>query len=521
MPKKPARKLAVIDLETDPFKAGRIPHPFVAGFYDGDTYAQFWGDDCIIQLMGYLRDYPDPLVIYAHNGGRFDYWFMQDYIEAPLMFIKSRLVKGALFHHEIRDSFSILPIPLRDYKKDDTDYSTFEYGVRNRFRKSICRYLQHDCEYLYELVERFVSEFGWNLTIGSTALKQLKKDHPQKHENALHDAEYRPYYFGGRVQCFDYGEIKGEFEFYDVNSMYPFVMHNFEHPKGSSFLSRRRLPDSGFYFARIEADSKGALPIRQKNGSLGFPHGRSIFHATSHEIQAALENDLLSNVKVLSCDVAQQTQSFSSFVDRFNKRKIEYELSGDKAMRLFMKLILNSAYGKFATNPEDFKDHALYDDIDSLIASGDTYVGHFGPRYLGESPTPIRSYSFHNVAIAASITSGSRAVLLQGLHRAKRPIYCDTDSIVAEDLDMPLHASALGAFKSEASADTLYIAGKKMYAAFKDGEGIKKASKGVNLSFDEIKRVALGESVTHNIDAPNMRLGKTAKFIQRTIAMTI
>jgi hypothetical protein len=521
MPRKGSQKrLAVIDLETDPFKAGRLPLPFVAGFFDGDNYEQFWGDDCIEQLMAFLEAYDAPLLIYAHNGGKFDYWYMAPWITGPLMFIKSRLVKGMIFHHEIRDSYSILPVPLRDYKKDDTDYATFEYDVRERHRKAICRYLQHDCEYLYELVSQFKNEFGSPITMGSAALKELKKDHPQKHESALHDAEFRPFYFGGRVECFQFGEIKGDYQFYDVNSMYPFVMRDYDHPQGDNYFTRRRLPDSGFYFADIEADSKGALPIRDKNGALRFPHGRHRFLACSHEIQAGLENNLLRNVKVYRAEICQKTQRFEAFVDRFVKRKIEYEQSGDTAMRLFMKLVLNSAYGKFATDPSQFKDTFLYDDLQSLLNDGCGYAGNFGCRLLGEKPALIRSYSFHDVAVAASITSASRAVLLQGLSRSRQPLYCDTDSIVAQELDMPIHPTQLGAFKTEARADTVYIGGKKMYAASHQGTWVKKASKGVNLSHEQIKEIALGGTVLAELDAPNMRLGKPAKFIARTIALT-
>lgn len=514
-------KLAVIDLETDPFKAGRTPLPFAAGFFDGDGYYQTWGDNCIPEMMGYLNDYPVPLRIYAHNGGKFDFWYMQPWIDNPLMFIKSRLVRGILCErHEIRDSFSILPVPLRDYKKDDTDYATFEFNVRERYRKEISSYLQHDCEYLYELVAKFQSEFGNALTIGSAALKELKKVHPQEHRSRWHDAEFRPYYFGGRVECFQHGECHGDFKFFDVNSMYPFTMANYEHPKGDTYFYGKKLLDSGFYFADITADSKGALPVRGKNGSLSFPSGRIRFLGCSHEIRAGLENGLLSRIEVHGVNRCQYTQNFKPFIEKYANKKIEAETQGNKSGRLFYKLVMNTPYGKFATDPSQFKDTFLYDDIETLLNDGCNYAGNFGSRFLGERAAEIRSHSYHDVAIAASITSASRSVLMQGLSRSSRPIYCDTDSIVAEGLDMPLDDSALGAWKNEADADTVYIGGKKMYAAYKDGTLVKKASKGVNLSGEQIRDIALGGTVLAELDAPNMRLGKPAKFISRTIAMT-
>ena len=50
--KKAPARVAVIDLETDPFKHGRLPAPFAAGFFDGETYQDFWGADCCEQLLG-------------------------------------------------------------------------------------------------------------------------------------------------------------------------------------------------------------------------------------------------------------------------------------------------------------------------------------------------------------------------------------------------------------------------------------------------------------------------------------
>ena len=32
------RKLIAIDCETDPFKAGRVPEPFIWGMYDGNEF---------------------------------------------------------------------------------------------------------------------------------------------------------------------------------------------------------------------------------------------------------------------------------------------------------------------------------------------------------------------------------------------------------------------------------------------------------------------------------------------------
>src|SRR5258708_27517512 len=71
---KRAYKLAVGDLETDPFKHNRPIKPFCAEFYDGEIKHQIWGDDCVKQFVEFVAGLPDPYIIYFHNGGRFDYF---------------------------------------------------------------------------------------------------------------------------------------------------------------------------------------------------------------------------------------------------------------------------------------------------------------------------------------------------------------------------------------------------------------------------------------------------------------
>lgn len=522
--RKPKRPLGTLDIETDPFLYGNTPLPFAIGFYTADDYVQFWGDNCIEQMMEYL-DTIEPHTIYVHNGGGFDFWYLQNWITNPLFFIKTRIAKcGLLDKHELRDSYRMIPVRLAEYQKESIDYNKFWYPTREKHKKEILYYLQKDCEYLYDLVVDFISRYGDHLTIGSAAIKQLKKLHPQKHESESFDARFRPWYMGGRNECFKRGELSGQFKIYDVNSMYPFVMAHYKHPRGGSFAARKTLPDNRIYFAHITATSNGALPIMHKG--LKFPHGKNTFWACSHEIETALELGYLRIEKVHQCYAFNAAQDFSTFVDTFSQVKIEAEKAGDKGGRLFAKLLLNSAYGKFGQNPRNFTDCAIFEDITALKEQGYIPSVMYGDRYIGSKPSEIQEWSFNNVAIAASITSAARAELMKGISNATNPVYCDTDSIICENLNMPLHDSKLGAWKTEAECDTIYIAGKKLYACYKDGAPLlikgqeKKACKGANLSAETIKGIALGGEILNKIDAPLLRFGHEAKFIARNIRAT-
>lgn len=523
---KKKRKIATLDLETDPFLYGNTPLPFAAGFYNGDSYFQTWGDDCVLKMVEYLESLDEPHIIYVHNGGGFDFWYLQDWLTSPLFFIRTRLAKaGFLGKHELRDSYRMIPVPLADYQKEKIDYNKFWYPEREKHKKEISYYLQKDCEYLYQLVTDFIDRYGMHLTIGAAAINELKKLHPQEHESESFDDRFRPWYMGGRNQCFEYGELHGNFKIYDVNSMYPYVMSHYKHPLGASFGKSKTIPDNRVSFAYITAESLGALPVAFKG--LAFENGTQDFWACSHEIYKALDLGLLRIKKVHTCLTFNHSQDFRPFIDKFSALKIQCDETGDVGGRLFAKLLMNSSYGKFGQNPRKYTDCEIFDAIDECIKAGYEPKMRMGNRVIGARPAELNDWSFNNVAIAASITSASRAELLDGLHHAIRPVYCDTDSITCEHLDRECHNSKLGAWKLEAECDTLYIAGKKLYACYDKGQPLlikgkeKKACKGANLSAATIKDVTLGTVFANKIDAPLLKFGQDAKFIQRNIRATV
>lgn len=535
-------RIAVIDLETDPFKYGRLPLPFAAGFYDGHEYRYFWGDTCIVQLLEFLRHYPSPLVIFAHNGGKFDFWYIAHEIGEPVLFIDSRLVRATLYHHEIRDSYKILPVPLAQINKDEIDYQKMERGVREKHKEEILAYLRTDCVSLFDAVKRFIMRHGDVLTIGAAALKELRKSYKVEHITPAQDQIYRQYFHGGRCECFEVGPLRGSkpWKLYDVNSMYPFIMAEYLHPVGAADYVCSDIPDSPFFLARICARSKGAFPFRTKEG-LTFPHGHFEFLVTSHELRMALKLKLAEITQVIEVHAWDEVRSFDKFVYPLDKEKIEAENRGDKAGRTIAKLTENNAYGKFATDPTRFKEFKLFDSVPECEAAGFEVDGEIGERIIGalrKEPIPRQYY---NVATGASITGAGRSIFMHAWASADRTSYGDTDSQWCQELPLDLHQKKLGAWKLETECDTLYVAGKKLYAAhrgrakvgskkwidgFYDDPGkntkpIKCASKGVRMKPEDIARVALGETIRVPIEAPSLRVGQEAKFIARDIVRRI
>jgi hypothetical protein len=85
------RKLLVIDFETDPFLHDRLPIPFAWGAYDGDNYWHDWIPRawetprlCARTLVDFLKAQAAEgisYIIYAHNGGKFDFLFFLDELD--------------------------------------------------------------------------------------------------------------------------------------------------------------------------------------------------------------------------------------------------------------------------------------------------------------------------------------------------------------------------------------------------------------------------------------------------------
>jgi hypothetical protein len=544
MPRRKAeeKRVAVIDAETDPFRHGREPKAFAWGYFDGETYRDFWGDDSTDQLLAWLESIEAPLMLYAHNGGKFDFFYLlrKGALTNPLKIIGGRIVKAGMGIHELRDSFSIIPIPLGKYKKETIDYELFERERRERHRKEILHYLAVDCESLYELVSAFVNRFGPRLTIGATALGKISELHPFERCKQNHDEQFRPFYFGGRVECFEAGIIKGNWRVYDVNSMYPHVMRNYLHPTGETYMSIANasinargdceLFGARPYFAHIRAESAGALPIRRKDADgegLDFPRtSDGEFLACSHEIRKGLELGLLKIHEVVNAWVPRNTISFGAFVDQYIAEKIAAAQSGDEIAYWFAKFLLNSGYGKFGQDPNNYRRYEIMSADDharrrKLIKEGWSLFADYGSWEIWQRPDPKPVY--YDVAISASVTSAGRAELLQGIYHAMRPIYCDTDGLICLGLygGTKIDATELGAWKCEVGESTeIAIAGKKLYALMNGSDCVKLASKGAKMKAADIFAVARGEKFLWQSPAPNFKLDGEVRFIERTIEAT-
>lgn len=575
------KTICTMDTETDPFRYGRIPQPFTLGFYNGSGYYEFIGEEdrdpltCVDQFVDYLNtlddDEKENLIVYTHNGGKFDFFFFLKYIDkGSITAINSRIVKCKIAGVEFRDSYTIYPMSLASYEKEKFDYNRMEKSERYKYEniRVILKYQKSDCINLYKLVTRFINRFGDVLTVSSAAFKQLKlTGYEINNTNKNYDEKYRPYYYGGRTEVFNPGVFKKKVEYYDINSAYPHAMLS-KHPHGNETLKLKKLPKNNkMYFARIKAISHGALPFRDDRGRLIFPNDKETntvreYFVTSWEIEAGIKTNTLEIIEIIEVIQHKKQANFKTYVDKFFKEKSEAKENENKLSEIFCKLMLNSAYGKFALDPRKYT-HVEISEVgnipnellDSYERFGVTNMHDFISAFISDEKLkeceietliniskykislqhpditiwerPDPNNRFYNTATAASITGYVRAVMWETINKCEGVIYCDTDSIMSDKFNGE-KSDELGAWKLECNFDELYVGGKKLYSGhikgtkYSDSENWKTACKGARLTHLEILEIVRdNKSIKWCNDAPSFSLKNQTKFIDRTIKKTV
>lgn len=610
--------VATFDIETDPFKAGRKPEPFSWGFYRGEQiikgfidntseadklffseweklskgekqlnvnkyrsakrrqqkarikndklisefYLEKWNEDSEEikkEFIEFIESLDEPHLIFAHNGGKFDFMYFLEWVRGDVFVISGRLVEWKYtskkgITHIFRDSYAILPVSLGSGgDKLDIDYRKMEKENREKHREEILVYLKQDCVALYDLCMAFKNKFGkWFLTQASAAYSRIKEKYKIEKTTIFYDEVYRDYYFGGRCQAFNAGEIKGEIEVYDVNSMYPFAMSEFNHPLSKNSYIGKKISDNTF-FIKWRGKNKGAVPIRMPSGEINFDQPEGEFFTSIHEYYVCLKHNLIEVDEIIETHNWVTYGNFKDHIDVCKEAK-ENAAKGSKEY-LLAKLEMNSGYGKFAQDSRKYKNYEFSDpgveitELNCEVTEGENFT-------LIASPDEEEKF-FNNVAIAASITGASRAILLDALMEFKKAgatiLYCDTDSLIvtkpykAPD-NVEMHPSKLGAWDLEKTGDTIYIGGKKIYALYDSGNCVKIASKGVrviprdiydflpesptekdikdakrimqNLGGEQIKKVALGGEFEFKNDAPSLKLTGEHLFVERKMTLT-
>lgn len=518
--------IAVLDFETDPFdnKQPLKPiYPFAASLYSSHFNHTFWKEkgethaSFLRRVFEFIAGLPDRYIIYAHNGGKFDFMFLIPFIRGAIQFKGRSIMLARIGQHELRDSFHIIPEALRNWKKDSFDYSKLLPSKRHKFKDDIVRYMGNDARYLHEIVTAFITDFGWKISIGQAAISQLRKAGYRVGKiSEFRDEQLRPYLFGGRVEClagkghFISGPDKPPFKLFDINSAYPYSLANCRHPIGDEYIPRRGEPTSYTAFLNISCRNYGAFASRAENGDTVFDVENGNFQVSIHEYNAATRLGLIEDVDIHWCIDCNKFSTFEKYVNPiYQKRMVCKQWLADndhlkgtaehdrvKKDDMFYKFLLNNTWGKFTQNPRRFRDNTILAYDEFPIDDNGRRDWSFGdyPKIEAEDlgysiwQRESRPWKFLNVGTGASVTGATRALLMEAINAAVDPIYCDTDSVICRELPgFEIDKTKLGAWDIEATFSDVIIAGKKLYACrdirysdFGDRRSLKIKSKGVS-----------------------------------------
>jgi len=523
-------KTSVADFETDPFSFGATLNPYCWGWFDGDDYQSEWeptGAFCARHFADFLAEL-DGYKVYMHNGGKFDFQFLIPFVDTrKIRIIGNRIVSMYVGDTLLIDSMALMPFALSEYQKTEIDYDKFTVENRRQNKKEILKYLYDDCVDLYNLLTGFQKVVGDHLTIGSAAFANMKKlgiEIPRT--NKTHDEQFRPFFYGGRTEAFVKGyHPRQKLKYIDLNSAYPWAM-TFKHPccTGYNFSTKKPKNKLQQSFIHLKASPKGAFPFRQKNNSLSFPTDKTTreYRVTGWEYKAAVETGALKKHELLAVWTPHLTMDFKAYVNTFFPAKADAAARGDLIAKLSYKYLLNSGYGKLATDPDRFAENALIPIGDYMPEPWEPVEDlEIAPLTLWERPSASRYDAYYDVATGASITGFVRAALWRALNAVDTPYYCDTDSIICAGCDALKMGDGLGEWGDEYPPHVTDYAcyGKKGYTVLTTTGKRVTASKGVVADYTEIIRAAEGETVEIRRQSPTYKMGK-ATYITRKIKST-
>lgn len=236
-------------------------------------------------------------------------------------------------------------------------------------------YLRNDVEIMSRALDIMFNRGLKKITIGSDALADYKSIN--KHFDEFFpifdlelDKNVRESYRGGFTYLNPLYKEKetGKGIVLDVNSLYPSVMYNELLPYGNAvFYSGKYEEDKDFplYIQKISCAFKvkeGKIPTLQlKNYTLAFLQNEYIedshgdiftFTLTSVDLELFLEQ---YDVFYLTYEYGYKFKGikglFTSYIDKWSKEKINAKKEGNSGLYTISKLMLNSLYGKFGSNP--------------------------------------------------------------------------------------------------------------------------------------------------------------------------
>lgn len=421
----------------------------------------------------------------------------------------------------IKDSLKLLPFSLSqigksfktEHQKLEMEYSDKPPGYTPT--PDEMKYIYNDVLVLKEGLEKYaevaceeINELS--LTIGSHCMKQYKKGvgyrefratYPSPEKSKLptgetYDTYVRRSYHGGWCYLkpeYKYHPIMSSGYVYDVNSLYPSVMHSASgcfYPVGrghyepgpvSKSLEEQYKSGKIYFFIRFSCEffiKKDHLPTVQIKNDYLYDSTEWLTTSTVRGIPNVVTLTMTAtdyylfreqyDVKNLTIIDKVYYRAKKGIFDNYINYWYKIKQTATGALRQLAKLMLNNLYGKFSTSAA--ANYITYDVSETDILSSTTH----------ERREPDRAVY---IPIGSAITSWARNFTIRHAQaNFAQFVYADTDSLhmignKTDAVDIIEHPTNLCCWKNETTWNSAVFSGQKRYIEHVVEEDCEKVDK--------------------------------------------
>lgn len=418
---------------------------------------------------------------------------------------------------EFRDSLKLLAYSVKELaeayntrvKKLEIDYKGHS-AAGEEITPEEKLYISNDVLVVREALEKFLTEMHYEknppLTIGQACMREFKADYTKERWNDYFpnlaeieidkeiygyktaDEFIRHSYYGGWCYA-NYervGMINGVTSVYDVNSLYPSVMHGDSgnvYPIGAPHFTNDPVKiawcdqTNKYYFIRFRCRFdllEGYFPFIQLKYDMDYRKNENL----SHSYQTRYGRDLTKQPEIVlsktlfklfcqcyhvydfeflgACWFETEKGLFDHYINRFMKQKEKAVQEGNKVRKSISKALLNNLYGKFGTSPEN----TFY-----IIEENENGVDYVPTEGAVKKPVAVQ--------IASAVTSYARKFTVSAaILNSSYYLYSDTDSVHlqlpegVEPVGIPIHESKLLHWKLESLNDHSIYLRQKTYIEY-------------------------------------------------------
>ncbi|KAL2905442.1 DNA polymerase [Bienertia sinuspersici] len=338
--------------------------------------------DFIHRVMNIVSANPKMHIVYFHNFSAFDGIFLIKHLVMhhssltlkPLM-RNSRLYElnvysGKKLLFTCRDSLNLLPGTLAKLGeslcpelggKGSFDHAKLEVIELKDKKDEILTYLKQDILLLGGIMQKAqklcweqysvdIEEVITNSSLSLRIFRSLFYDassYPIHIPSRNEDKYIRRGYYGGHTDV--YIRSGTDLYYYDVNSLYPFIMKSFSMPGGKPvWKGNLANADLSNLFGFIEAYVYCPAEIKRP-----FLPYRGEFVGVYYSEELKYAKSLGYTVIPLSGYIFEEMESpFKSYVSTLFESRLQAKKEGNDALSFVYKILMNSLYGRFGINPE-------------------------------------------------------------------------------------------------------------------------------------------------------------------------